>query len=322
MPFLALAFTLSLSRLVHSQTPVTSAPQLNPSLSPVGTLVAEAPARESVGAPTDGAPSVGVPRAECFPIEKLRPELRAKAEEVLLHACDREALYTLVGAIKPMSSGWLSVSFSLDKPNPKSADDMREIVAALRCGDEISAQLYTYAMPQGRRVLLEGAMFSRPALRRMIATRQEFWNGFAITPQAEPLAVLLPTEHADMATRYRGYGYLFGYPKHAVDFFVTSSQQRDTDPNKKLVPRDFLSIPTFDRETNAFVYAVPKGQAPNAEDLALRARCAPIFAEYKRRRAQYIGAGKPGIVALLRDWFDSGQGVCSPSFARIPGGNS
>ena len=266
---------------------------------------------------TADAAAVGVPRSDCFPIEELRPDLRAKAEALLLHACDREALYTLVGGIKPMSSGWLNLSYSLDKPDPQRVDEMRQIVAALRCGDELSAHLYAYAKSYDRRVLLEGALFSRPALRQMIAERQEFWNGFAITPQAEPLDVLLTTEHAEAANRFRGYGYLFGYPKHAVDFFVTASQQQDADPVKKLVPRDFLSIPTFDRETNAFVYAVPKGQAPNAEDLALRARCTPIFAEYKRRRAQYIGPGKPGIIALLRDWFDNGTGRCSPSFARF-----
>jgi hypothetical protein len=39
----------------------------------------------------------GVPRAQCFPVEKLPPALRAKSEEMLLKALDTEALYTLVG---------------------------------------------------------------------------------------------------------------------------------------------------------------------------------------------------------------------------------
>ena len=262
---------------------------------------------------------VGVARAACFPVETLPPDLRARAETILLNALDGEALYTLVGGIKPMSSGWLSARFELDKPDPQKLDELRQIVATFRCGDEIEAHLHAFARADDRVINLDSTLFSRPALRAMIAREQLFWNEFAVTPATHPLEVVLKTEYAPASARFRGYGYLFGYPRHAVDFFVSAAATQDADPAKKLVPRDFFSIPTFKSDTNRFVYAIPQGQAPNATDLALRARCAPILAEYKRRRALYIGEGKAGAVALLRDWFDNGNGRCSPSFAAIPG---
>lgn len=259
----------------------------------------------------------GVPRDACFPIEKLRPELRARAEELLLKACDGEALFTLAGGIKPMSTGWLQASFDLKDSDAASLDDLREIVAHLRCGDEISAHLSHFARPHDGKVLLQGAMFHRAALREELSRHTDFWKQWALSSRAEPPEVLLAVEYAPAPQRFRGYGYLFGYPQHSVDFFVDAANRQELDPEKKLVPRDFLHIPTFARDTNRFVYAVPQSQLPNAEDVRLRERCAPILAEYRRRRERYIGPGKPGIVMLLRDWFDNGQGRCAPRFARF-----
>lgn len=259
---------------------------------------------------------IGVARAQCFPIEKLSSAQKQKAEELLLRVCDTEGLYTLVGGVKPMSSGWLSAAFEIEKPNADKLDNLREIVAALRCGEEIESHLSQYARSYDGKVLLEGTIFNRLALQDELGRHAAFWQKWALTPRAEPLGVLLTVEHAAQLERFRGYGYLFGYPDHAVEFFVEAARAQDASADEKLVPRDFLHIPTFERDTNRFVYAVPKGHQPNAQDEQLRARCAPILAEYKKRRAAYIGQDKKGIVQLLRDWFDNGSGRCSPEFAR------
>jgi hypothetical protein len=37
-----------------------------------------------------------------------------------------------------------------------------------------------------------------------------------------------------------------------------------------------------------------------------------ILAEYRQRREKFIGDGKPGIVALLRDWY------CTADVCAIP----
>src|ERR671912_252443 len=48
-----------------------------------------------------------VPRAECFPIERVETALRAKAEALLLETLDSPALYTVIGGLKPMTSSFL-----------------------------------------------------------------------------------------------------------------------------------------------------------------------------------------------------------------------
>ena len=83
--------------------------------------------------------------------------------------------------------------------------------------------------------------------------------------------------------------------------------QRETG---EFIERDFRHIPTFGSKQGRFVYAVPKVSPLRPEDIALQQRAEPIFKEYRRLRAQYIGEGKPGPVALLRDWFDDGSGTC------------
>lgn len=274
-------------------------------------------AQETLGLESSPAMApVGVSRAECFPVERLRPEQRARAEFLLLKALDGEALYTLVGGIKPMSSGWLSLNFDPAKPDAAELDDYRQIVRALRCGDEISAHLTAFAQSYNGKRALQGTFWNRKSLGAMLETRAGFWNTLAISPESEPLETLMATEYAAPDVRFRAYGFLFGFPTRAVDFFVGASQTQAADPAKKLVPRDFFSVPTFAGKTHRFVYAVPKGAPPDGDDLLLLARCRPILAEYKRRRALYIGPGKRGIVQLVRDWFDNGRGRCSPSFAR------
>lgn len=280
----------------------------------VPTLAQQAPAAPKMSAPP--ANIGGVARADCFPVERLPPALRARAEVLLLAALDGEALYTLVGSVKPMSSGWLSVNADLAKPDPQKLDDWRRIVATLRCGDDISAHLTAFARTYNGKRPLQGTLFNHAALRSMIERRAPFWNTLAISPESEPLESLLATEYAPADVRFRGYGYLFGFPSRAVDFFVAASKTQDADPAKKLVPRDFLSVPTFAGD-HRFVYAVAKGAPPESDDLLLLARCRPILREYKRRRALYIGPGKRGVAPLLRDWFDNGRGRCSPSFARF-----
>ncbi|MBK8149172.1 MAG: hypothetical protein IPK58_13440 [Acidobacteria bacterium] len=55
----------------------------------------------------------------------------------------------------------------------------------------------------------------------------------------------------------------------------------------------------------------------NDADKALKARAAPILAAYKKRRGEYVGDGKKGVVEMLRDWFCDGRGQCSPANAKL-----
>ena len=259
----------------------------------------------------------GVPRNECFPVEQLDPKLRPQVEALLLKMLDSEALYTVVGGLKPVSSSFWWTRFSVDSPDLSRLDEMRKILPVIRCGDAFQAGVLVFAaVHEGKRHAHAWVAY-RPALRRTITAHLTFFSTYGITPESHPIEVVEKMEHAPTADRLRASGYLFGYPDHAVDFFVGADLDGSKSTDRKLVPRDFLTVPTVAAESHKFVWAVPKGHQPNDEDRAIMAQAEPILAEYRRRRRFYIGAGKPGVVALLRDWFDDGYGRCSPENAQV-----
>jgi hypothetical protein len=268
------------------------------------------------------------PAAECFPFERLPAALRPKAEAMLLRALDGEALYTIAGGLKPMSSGVYSGSIKIDAPDLAAADETRQILQAWTCGGEIAAGLHHFAAVfQGSRAL-EAVVFHTPTLRRLLTTRAAFFAPYGLSASSDPMEVVMAVEYDPTVARLRGYGYLFGYPDYAVDFFAAAAQQQKDEEAQlakegktgkaTLVPRDFISLPT-QRGENRFVYAAPKGHVANAADVALRAATEAIFTEYSTRRAKHItGDSASGVLTLVRQWFDDGTGNVRPSHARRP----
>ncbi|RYG35257.1 hypothetical protein EON81_13295 [bacterium] len=237
---------------------------------------------------------------------------------MLLKALDSEALYTIVGGLKPMSSGWVSSRFEVDKSDLREAEEIRQILRTFRVGDEVSASLVPFWRVFDGKRYLDGAIFHRPSMAEVVQRHASFFGFYGITPSSSGEQIVASFETDATSRRNFGYGVLFGYPLHAVRFFVDSTEKERQDG--KLVPRDFLSIPTFVGEANHFVYAVPKGHIVNDDDRALREKATPILATYKEMRAKYIGKGKKGVLALIRDWMDNGRGQCSPATARAKSG--
>lgn len=264
----------------------------------------------------------GVPRAQCFPTEKLPPALRTKSEELLLKALDTEALYTLVGGLKPMSSGIASFKFSVKQPDLREIEEVRQALAAWRCGDELFAdvrhfaQTYEDSKTKETTRAAEAVLLNLPALSAVMSKYTDYFAPFGLTSHAHPMEVLMAIEYSQPGPRWRGYGYLFGFPLYAVEFFVNAGESEKQ--TGKFAERDFFSIPTFKAENHQFVWAVPKGYVEQDEDRAIRARATEILAMYRERRARFIGMGKPGVGELLRDWFDDGKGYCLPSNALKP----
>lgn len=298
----------------------------------------------------------GVQRTECFPFERLSGDQRKAAEELLLKALDEEALYTIVGGLKPMSSGFQSIQIQSGLPRVTTADaetavrelgakkaeelttgekaqlsqakqalerrdalakadQMRVILAHWRCGDELFADLQHFAKQFDGKRFLDALVINRPRLRQALAEKGDFFSRWGVTVNSHPLEVVYAVDKEESSARFAGYGYLFGYPDHAVRFFVQAADEEVF--TGKFVTRDFISIPTVARETNNFVYVVPKGHVQNDADKALQAKAAPILAEYRKRRAEYIGDGKKGVIEMLRDWFCDSQGKCSPTNAKF-----
>lgn len=226
---------------------------------------------------------------------------------------DGEALYTIIGGLKPMSSGWYSTSLNVSNPKWSELEDVRQITRAFRSGDELSAGVMPFWRVYEEERYLDGYFFHSRSFAEAVRRRSGFFAFYGITPSMSPLSALMAFEVDQTSRRSRAYGWLFGYPDHAVDFFAESEEsQRLGGP---FVERDFLSIPVYESPTNRFVYAIPKGSEVRAEDRELKEKAEQILAYYKKLRPLYIGDGKPGIAALLRDWFDNGSGQCSSETA-------
>jgi len=266
----------------------------------------------------------------CFAVDGLTPARQHLAATLLLRAMDSEALYTIAAPIKPTSSGFadlrLRVRPTVDQAMVDSLAEYNAVLPALACG-HIVAELSVYgaALPDGRDTTVRMryvslTMVNRQALRETIRSHANFFSTLAIVPASNPLSVLGAVEYAERSPRWRGYGYLFGYPDDAVNFFVRSGEKGDSidamtraagRTGSYVEPRDFRFIETFHKTPECqncaptrptFVYAVSKGAALSAGDQALLAATAPVYAEYARRRARFVLEGKNGIIELLRAW--------------------
>lgn len=253
----------------------------------------------------------------CFAVETLDARTRASAEALLLATGDGEGLYTLAGGLKPVSSDFARVTITVTPDTDRVALDslatLQAATQALRCGPITFVMLEfaeTYTRPDSTRYrMAAGYVVHREALARAIARHADFWRALGVTPDLAPAAVLAAVEHAPRAERWRGYGYLFGYPDEAVDFFVSAGEMQDS--TGVFVRRDFRRIETFRKfgggdgdsaPLSSFVYAVPLGAPESDADRALRSSAAPLYARYVVERERHRVGDRIDAVALWRSW--------------------
>ena len=249
----------------------------------------------------------------CFPFERLPDALRKRARDLLLTALDSEALYTIASDIKPMSSGFYTAQVTVAKPDLREVEEVRQILDTWTCGGELRASVHHFAAVYEGRRPVEGVVFNLGSFRRLLAGRESFFAGYGLSPSADPVEALMAIEYDQTAARLRGYGYFFGYPEYAVDFFARAAD--DQKASGTLVPRDFRSLPTA-RGERRFVYATPRGHEENDADRALKLAVERVFSEYMTRRARHIKDNdSSNVLALVREWFDNGRGVVKPSNA-------
>ena len=268
-----------------------------------GSLLRAAQAPAPLPAPT------AVYQTQCFALDRLEPADRTLAAEWLEAALDREGLYTLIGGLKPISTGVHSLKFDTAQPDLTGLDQARRIAAALSCGG-VSAFVHIFAAASGTERFADLVLVNQPALDHTLREHRAFFAPLGLTPGTPGLQVMAMIDHLPREPRYRGLGHLFGFPDHAVDFFVAA-----TVPDKPVVgpgkDRDFFSVPVFRDGTNYFVWAVPLGHTPLPADTAIVEKAAPILKSYRERRAHFIGPGKSGAPELLRDWLCDNTGMCA-----------
>lgn len=242
------------------------------------------------------------PTAACPP----SPTVAAATADTVPHwrkALDSEALFTVVSGLKPVSCGFWSTR--IDAAHPDFAQ-IAAVRAALRPwqDDELWADVLVFHDAYDGKRAAEAYVVDRAALAQLLADEAAFFAPHGIAPDTHPAEVFAVVERLPDDDRHRGMGLLFGYPRHAIEFFV-AAQHRTTEDGKP-APRRFVQIPTFGAATGRFVYAVPQDHVDDDADRALSARAATILARYRELRPQDSAVDPVvwrGVVQRLRAEF-------------------
>lgn len=226
---------------------------------------------------------------------------------LLRAAGDHEALYTLVGGLKPMSTGIWRGSFAVEDPDLAELRAARLALAPFR-NDIWHADIQVFeSIHEGERSV-HAFVVHRAALARMIDRFECFWSPWGITPCTHPSEVIAVVDRMPRADRWRGYGYLFGYPADAVDFFVEAGLAAGDGREVGLDnDRRFVHIPTYIAETGRFTYAVALDHVLTPGDRAIAFAAERILAAYQERKEGRMRDIRSMILELrrLNDEFES-----------------
>lgn len=226
---------------------------------------------------------------------------KALADSVLAYALDHEALYTLADTLKPISSvkflryaiakdsmlGDGDVAVTTKDSLLQKLERYQKVCTALSGGDW---QFVLMPFERTEKAIrnMEIYVVRKSVFQKKLAAYQSFFGQWGFTPSANPSVVLPVVEYESRWDRNRAYGYLFGYPSYAVDFFVEAQKTQDKDTAHKLVTRDFFAIPVYAGKQGYFTYAIPKGQQPFASDSALYNKATATLERYKIIREKYV----------------------------------
>lgn len=242
-------------------------------------------------------------------------------DSILQFGLDNEALFTLMGDIKPLSS--LTVYYypvantdstkliggnflSRDKDG-KYLDKMYRIQQAVNKIKipDLEFVVVPYVNPSKDKRVIQVSVIRKSSLDKKLKEKENFYGQLGLVPGINPGIALAIIEASSDFERWRGYGYLFGYPDHAVDFYNKSS-----DVNKKTgkqLARNFFRIPTYNADHSNFVYAYAKDHALNPkEDSVLYYKAADVLKTYKGLRDKYTNPdGSVQSYKLLKDYYNN-----------------
>jgi hypothetical protein len=224
---------------------------------------------------------------------------RQLADTLLKKALENEGLFTIISGLKPMSTvADLSLQLAQKDTTAKgkaqvadinSNDYMKllqyqRIVNALQFED-IGFVLYPFKMHQKGNRNATISIYRQSLIDSMVNVNASFYGQFAISKGVPAPLLVGITEYETSYDRFRSYGNLFGYPSHAVNFFVEAAISNDQ--TKTFVKRDFFNMPVYSRETGRFVYALPKDSKPSAQDLQIKERAAYALNQFKKIRERF-----------------------------------
>lgn len=239
-------------------------------------------------------------------------------DSILQFGLDHEALYTLIGDVKPMSS---LVSFyypiantdsslktkgqvldvKAKQPYLKKIQTIQKLMAQLNFPD-LDFVVLPYQSAQGEMRIVQLSVVRVSKLDSLLQKQQSFFGQFGLVPGADPVVVLSMIEGADRYERNRGYGYLFGYPDHAIDFFIDATETYDKTGD--FVKRNFFNIPAYAGREGFFVYANASDYKPSIIDSTIYYKSQSILEDYSKSRSKYLNSDSTvRAYKLLQDYY-------------------
>ena len=234
---------------------------------------------------------------------------KALVDSMLSYALDHEALYTLLDTIKPISSvKFLHYPIANYHGVKGKTDVVKETKLLLpaesyqKICSLLSNKYFQFVVSPFQRIdslnrNIEIYITRKSSFSKKINEHQSFFGQWGFTASSNPATVLSVIEYENKYDRYRGYGYLFGYPKHAVDFFTEAASAEDS--TKQFVKRNFFAIPVYAAEKGHFTYAVPKDYEISITDSAIYKNAIATLNNYKKARNKFI---KNGNFSAFKLW--------------------
>lgn len=239
---------------------------------------------------------------------------RDRLDELVLRMLDREALYTISGGLKPMSTGFWRHRFETAEPDLEPLREMRSLLYLIS-DETLALGVKVFEREWDGQRYASAYVIHRASLRRLLEDKRDFWAPLGIDPDTEPAVVVAITERLPRLERFRAYGYLFGYPDAAVDFFVEAAAEQEATGD--LVPRQFISVPTYESPEGRFVWAVAEDYEGDPAEDAIRDTARMILDRYRSERARYISESRHEPLRLLRSVRDAGWGPAG-QVRRLP----
>lgn len=224
---------------------------------------------------------------------------RQLADTLIKKVLDNEGLYTVISGLKPMSSVtelYLNIAAkdttlrgSRVITDTTTADFQKlkkyqHLINTLQFGD-LNFMISPYKITQKEQRGIQISVYRRSLVDSLVNANQPFFGQFGFVPGTKPEILINTTEYEHPYNRFRAYGYLFGYPEHAVTFFTDAAiSERKTGT---FVKRDFFQIPVFSGKKGRFVYATPKDYQTIPTDSSILKRANYFLAKYETERLKY-----------------------------------
>lgn len=261
--------------------------------------------------------------------EKLSELDRVKADTLIAKALDHEALYSLMADLKPISSIGYSLSYPLGKDSTQidgtqyvvdtNKDTIKTSLEEIESWNKVLKAMsfddYQFVLIPYKRVWkgdrnMQILLCRTDLIDSVLVAQAPFFAQWGFVPGTDPSTILTAIEFEERNDRYRAYGYLFGYPEHAVNFFVEASQQQQA--NGEFVQRSFFQIPVHARETGHFTYALPKDFIPLASDSVKYVKATNVLHEYRTIRPNFVSENNQlDAINLYRNWWKKKASITS-----------